>query len=119
MPSNFNVRGADPSRVRGIAGHVIRGPISVRTWVFTTPTLGRVVDLFHSHPTSVKFPETLQEGLTAVRESGVWSTAQYPGQARLDAADSYLLGGHVHPVTDETKNELEAAGISGTYTETT
>jgi len=72
-------------------------------WVFRTPRTTYQWRLFKDY-----------EGVSLLREDGVWSEVQHPDLERTLAAQLYLSGGRDHFVDDTTKAELIALGYTVT-----
>lgn len=54
------------------------------------------------------------EGISLLKENGVWSEVAHPDLVRTRAAERYLAGGRDHVVGDALKAELEGLGYSVT-----
>jgi hypothetical protein len=89
----------DPTNEFGVVNVVRKG------WLFRTP---RTTYQWRIPP----FKE--YEGISLLRESGVWSEVQHPDLERTLAADVYLGGGRDHFVDDTVKAELVALGYTVT-----
>ena len=72
-------------------------------WVFRTPRTTYQWRLFKEY-----------EGVSLLREDGVWSEVQHPDLERTLAAQLYLAGGRDHFVDDTTRAELIALGYTVT-----
>lgn len=52
------------------------------------------------------------EGISLIRENGVWSEVAHPDLPRTKSAEKYLAGGRDHVVGDALKAELEGLGYT-------
>lgn len=89
----------DPSNDFGDAvvtkyGWVFRGPRNVYQWRMP--------------------PLKEYEGISLVKESGVWTEVAHPDLERTLSAQKYLPGGHDHVVSTSLKDELIGAGYTVT-----
>ena len=87
----------DPSNDFGIPVATKKG------WIFRTPKNTYQWRLFKEY-----------EGISLLKESGVWSEVAHPDLERTRAAQKYLAGGRDHVVSTSLKSELEALGYSVT-----
>jgi hypothetical protein len=53
----------------------------------------------------------LTRGVSLMRNKGVWSTTTFPTEDIIRAADLFYVGGHEYVITEQTYNELVAAGF--------
>ena len=72
-------------------------------WVFRTPKNTYQWRLFKEY-----------EGISLLKEDGVWSEVAHPDLERTRAAQVYLAGGRDHVVSTSLKSELEALGYTVT-----
>lgn len=87
----------DPSNDFGNATATKKG------WVFRPPVNTYQWRLFKEY-----------EGISLLKESGVWSEVAHPDLERTRAAEKYLAGGRDHVVSNSLKAELEALGYTVT-----
>lgn len=77
--------------------------VTKRGWVFRPPTI----------TLGWRFQKRY-EGVSLLKEDGVWNEVSHPDMPRTLAAEKYLAGGHDHVVSDSLKAELIAAGYTVT-----
>lgn len=70
-------------------------------WVFRPPVNTYKWRLFKEY-----------EGISLLKESGVWSEVAHPDLERTRSAEIYLAGGRDHVVSSSLKTELEALGYT-------
>ncbi len=87
----------DPTNEFGTATATKKG------WVFRTPVNTYQWRLFKEY-----------EGISLLKESGVWSEVAHPDLERTRSAQKYLAGGRDHVVSNSLKTELEALGYTVT-----
>ena len=87
----------DPSNDFGIPVATKKG------WIFRTPVNTYKWRLFKEY-----------EGISLIKEDGVWSEVAHPDLPRTKSAERYLAGGRDHVVGDALKAELEGLGYSVT-----
>lgn len=87
----------DPSNDFGNATATKKG------WIFRPPVNTYKWRLFKEY-----------EGISLIKENGVWSEVPHPDLPRTKAAEEYLAGGRDHVVGDALKAELEGLGYSVT-----
>jgi len=87
----------DPSNDFGNATATKKG------WVFRPPVNTYQWRLFKEY-----------EGISLIKEDGVWSEVAHPDLERTRSAEKYLAGGRDHVVSDSLKADLVAAGYSVT-----
>lgn len=87
----------DPSNDFGTVNVVRKG------WLFRTPRSTYQWRMFKEY-----------EGISLLREDGVWSEVAHPDLERTLAAQIYLGGGRDHFLDDATKTELVALGYTVT-----
>lgn len=87
----------DPSNDFGTVNVLRKG------WLFRTPRSTYQWRLFKEY-----------EGISLLREDGVWSEVAHPDLERTLAAEMYLGGGRDHFLDDATKDELVALGYTVT-----
>ena len=74
-------------------------------WIFRTPFM----TYQYRYP-----PQKQYEGISLLKESGVWSEIPHPDLARTLDAQLYLAGGRDHVVSTTLKAELEGLGYTVT-----
>ena len=62
---------------------------------------------------------TFTQGLSLLKEDGLYRQAEFPSDDELVAADVVYLGGHVYPVSAEEAADLESAGYGAWLDEQT
>lgn len=77
--------------------------VTKRGWLFRTPKNTYQWRLFKEY-----------EGISLLRENGVWSEVAHPDLERTRAAEKYLAGGRDHVVSTSLKAELEGLGYTVT-----
>lgn len=77
--------------------------VTRKGWLFRTPRNTYQWRMFKEY-----------EGISLLREDGVWSEVQHPDLERTLAAQIYLGGGRDHFLDDVTKDELVALGYTVT-----
>lgn len=77
--------------------------VTKRGWVFRNPTI----------QLGWRFQKRY-EGVSLLKENGVWVEVSHPDLERTKAAQKYLPGGHDHVVSDSLKADLIAAGYTVT-----
>lgn len=77
--------------------------VTKRGWIFRPPTI----------VLGWRFQKRY-EGVSLLKEAGVWSEVSHPDLERTRAAQNYLAGGRDHVVSDGLKAELVGAGYSVT-----
>ncbi len=77
--------------------------VTRKGWLFRTPRNTYQWRMFKEY-----------EGISLLREDGVWSEVQHPDLERTLAAQIYLGGGRDHFLDDATKDELVALGYTVT-----
>ena len=87
----------DPSNDFGTVNVTRKG------WLFRTPRTTYQWRMFKEY-----------EGVSLLKEDGVWSEVQHPDLERSRAAQVYLGGGRDHFLDDATKSELVALGYTVT-----
>ena len=85
----------DPSNDFGNATATKQG------WIFRPPVNTYKWRLFKEY-----------EGISLIKEDGVWSEVAHPDLPRTKAAERYLAGGRDHVVGDALKAELEGLGYT-------
>jgi len=77
--------------------------VTKRGWIFRTPVNTYQWTLFKEY-----------EGISLLKESGVWSEVAHPDLERTKTAEKYLAGGRDHVVSTTLKAELEGLGYTVT-----
>lgn len=77
--------------------------VTKRGWIFRNPTI----------QLGWRFQKRY-EGVSLLKENGVWVEVSHPDLERTLSAQKYLPGGHDHVVSDSLKAELIAAGYTVT-----
>lgn len=77
--------------------------VTRKGWLFRPPTTTYQWRMFKEY-----------EGVSLLKEDGVWSEVQHPDLERSRAAQVYLGGGRDHFLDDATKTELVALGYTVT-----
>lgn len=77
--------------------------VTKRGWIFRNPTI----------QLGWRFQKRY-EGVSLLKENGVWVEVSHPDMPRTLAAQRYLPGGHDHVVSDSLKAELVSAGYTVT-----